>query len=82
AAEDFGSDESSENEGILYVFPVFGTARLGQKIRLSAEDYLFRGSLRTRPALPVWFLLSEGAAVWEKWKNWQQNRCEIRGFGV
>ena len=27
-----------------YVFPVFGTARLGQKIRRSAADGLFRGS--------------------------------------
>ncbi|MBP3305080.1 MAG: hypothetical protein J6L24_03830, partial [Oscillospiraceae bacterium] len=30
-----------------YVFPVFGTARLGQKIRRSAADDLFKGSLIT-----------------------------------
>ena len=45
AAKDFGSAEGSENGGILYVFPVFRTARMGQKIRCPAEDDLFRGSL-------------------------------------
>lgn len=38
-----GSDESSENEGMLYVFPVLGTERLGQKILRPAADNLFRG---------------------------------------
>ena len=44
-ARDFGSAESSKNGGILYVFPVFRTARMGQNIRCSAADDLFRGSL-------------------------------------
>ena len=34
-----------ENEGILYVFPIFHTEGWGQKIRCPAEDDLFRGSL-------------------------------------
>jgi phenylalanine--tRNA ligase, alpha subunit len=34
-----------ENAGILYVFPIFHTAGWGQKIRCSAKDDLFRGSL-------------------------------------
>ena len=33
-----------ENEGILYVFPIFQTADWGQKIRRSAADDLFRVS--------------------------------------
>ena len=37
--------QSSENGGILYVFPIFHTAGWGQKIRCSAKDDLFRGSL-------------------------------------
>ena len=45
AAEDFVSAESSESGGILYVFPAFRTARMGQKIRRPAEADLFRGSL-------------------------------------
>jgi len=44
-AGDFGSPESMENKGILYVFPAFHTAPVGQKIRCSAEAELFRGSL-------------------------------------
>jgi len=40
---DFSPDESSENAGILYVFPVFRTARLGKKPHHPAEDDLFRG---------------------------------------
>ena len=46
-AGDFGSDESSENEGILDVFPVFRTARMGQKTRYPAADDLFRVSLNS-----------------------------------
>ena len=34
-----------ENEGILYVFPVFHTADWEQKIRCPAADDLFRVSL-------------------------------------
>ena len=44
AAEDFDSPEGSENGGILYVFPIFKTARMGQKIRRPAADDLFRAS--------------------------------------
>ena len=33
SARDFVPVQSSENVGILYVFPVFGTAELVQKIR-------------------------------------------------
>ncbi len=43
-ARDFGSPESMENVGILYVFPVFHTAPVGQKIRCPAEAELFGGS--------------------------------------
>ena len=41
----FISGESSENGRILDVFPVFQAARLGQKIRCSAADDLFRDPL-------------------------------------
>jgi len=51
AARDFGSLGSMENEGILYVFPVFHTAPVGQKIRCPAEVELFRGSLRMSEAM-------------------------------
>ena len=44
-AEDFGQVESLKIAGILYVFPNFQTARIGQKIRFSAVAELFRGSL-------------------------------------
>ena len=33
SARDFVPSESMENAGILDVFPIFHTARLGQKIR-------------------------------------------------
>ena len=33
SARDFDPSESMENAGILCVFPIFHTARLGQKIR-------------------------------------------------
>ena len=45
AARDFSPAEGSENGGILYGFPVFGTARMGEKIRCPAADELFRVSL-------------------------------------
>ena len=35
SARDFDPSESMENVGILDVFPIFHTARLGQKIRRS-----------------------------------------------
>ena len=35
SARDFGTSESMKNAGILDVFPIFHTARLGQKIRRS-----------------------------------------------
>ena len=44
-AKDFGSRQDLENEGILYVFPIFQTADWEQKIRRSAADDLFRVSL-------------------------------------
>ena len=47
----FVSGESLGNGGILDVFPVFQTVRMGQKIRCSAADDLFRDSLgiKSRP---------------------------------
>lgn len=44
-AIDFGLFESSKIAGMLYVFPDFQTARIGQKIGFSAEAELFRGSI-------------------------------------
>ena len=43
-ARDFGSGESTEIAGILFVFPNFSTARMGQKARHPAAAGLFRGS--------------------------------------
>ena len=37
SARDFGPSERMENAGILDVFPIFHTARLGQKIRRSPQ---------------------------------------------
>ena len=37
SARDFGTSESMENAEILDVFPIFHTARLGQKIRRSPQ---------------------------------------------
>ena len=37
SARDFGTSESTKNAGILDVFPIFRTARLGQKIRRSPQ---------------------------------------------
>ena len=37
SARDFGTSESMKNAGILDVFPIFHTARLGQKIRRSPQ---------------------------------------------
>ena len=47
SARDFVPVQSSENEGILYVFPVFGTAELVQKIRLRSADVIVRCCLRS-----------------------------------
>ena len=44
-----------ENQGILYVFPIFQTALREQKIRCSAVDDLFRGSLAS-PGRSILFL--------------------------
>ena len=37
SARDFDASESMKNAGILDVFPIFHTARLGQKIRRSLQ---------------------------------------------
>ena len=37
SARDFDPSESMENAGILDVFPIFHTARLGQKIHRSPQ---------------------------------------------
>ena len=37
SARDFDTSESMKNAGILDVFPIFYTARLGQKIRRSPQ---------------------------------------------
>ena len=50
-----GSGESLENRGILYVFPVFQTARMGKKDHCSTADELFRVS-QARFAKQVQFL--------------------------
>ena len=49
-ARDFSLAESSESGGILCVFPAFGTARIGEKSRCSAEGDLFRDSLKEHAA--------------------------------
>ena len=41
-ARDFSSAESLENRGILGVFPVFQTARMGEKTRHPAADAIVR----------------------------------------
>ena len=41
-ARDFSSAESLENRGILGVFPVFHTARMGEKTRHPAADAIVR----------------------------------------
>ena len=41
-ARDFSSAESLENRGILGVFPVFHTARMGEKARHPAADAIVR----------------------------------------
>ena len=40
SARDFDTSESMKNAGILDVFPIFHTARLGQKIRRSPQPPL------------------------------------------
>ena len=52
-SEKFSLDESSESGGILYVFPTFGTARIVEKSRCSAEGDLFRASLEEAVFLPA-----------------------------
>jgi len=47
-ARDFVPYESVKNEGILYVFPIFNTARMEQKIRHPAAGDLFRVSLNNK----------------------------------
>ena len=51
-ARDFGTGEGLENTGILCVFPIFQTERLGQKIRCSAADDLFGVSENTKKTPP------------------------------
>ena len=46
SARDFDPSESMENAGILDVFPIFHTARLGQKIRRSPQLPLCGVALR------------------------------------
>ena len=48
SARDFDTSESIENAGILDVFPIFHTARLGQKIRRSPLSPLCGVALDTR----------------------------------
>ena len=45
-ARDFSSAESLENRGILGVFPVFQTARMGEKTRHPAADAIVRCCLK------------------------------------
>ena len=54
SARDFGTSESMENAGILDVFPIFHTARLGQKIRRSPLSPPSGVALRfSRKSVPV-----------------------------
>ena len=46
SARDFGTSESTKNAGILDVFPIFRTARLGQKICRSPQSPLCGVALR------------------------------------
>ena len=46
SARDFDTSESMKNVGILDVFPIFHTARLGQKIRRSLQLPLCGVALR------------------------------------
>ena len=68
AAEDFSSAESYENGGILYVFPIFKTARIGRKIRRPAADDLFRDS-RESDAVYCGRESGFGCVDWHKWNN-------------
>ena len=49
-ARDFSSAESLENRGILGVFPVFQTVRMGEKTRHPAADAFVRCCLRFHAA--------------------------------
>ena len=49
SARDFDPSESMENVGILCVFPIFHTARLGQKIRRSPQLPLCGVALSSDP---------------------------------
>ena len=48
-AMDFSSAESLENRGILGVFPVFHTARMGEKTRHPTADAIVRCCLKYSP---------------------------------
>ena len=57
SARDFDPSESMENAGILDVFPIFHTARLGQKIRRSPQLPVCGVALRKRPYAARFFVL-------------------------
>ena len=60
SARDFDASESMKNAGILDVFPIFYTARLGQKIRRSPQFPLCGVALR----ILILVLLSP-SAMWQ-----------------
>ena len=53
SARYFDTSESMKNAGILDVFPIFRTARLGQKIRRSPQSPPKRCCLRERKRKPA-----------------------------
>ena len=53
SARDFGTSESMKNAGILNVFPIFHTARLGQKIRRSPQSPLCGVALTRKACLGI-----------------------------
>ena len=55
SAKDFDPSESMKNAGILDVFPVFHTARLGQKIHRSPQSPLCGVALRKRKKFAHFF---------------------------
>ena len=53
SARDFAPSESMENAGILCVFPIFHTARLGEKICRSPQYPLCGVAIKRQPDLPI-----------------------------
>ena len=63
SARDFDTSESMKNAGILDVFPIFHTARLGQKIRRSLQLPLCGVALDWRVKSGEWRLRESTVSV-------------------